>query len=548
LNFCSKIDKRPIYGTFKLFLPQKETYSSKNQKKANMVTKRQLLGALVFSSLLFFNHNVVYAQPKERFVIRTLIVEPFSGNLDKKDEAAIRTAMEEALNQTFFFTVLSPKNSARKLDGLITGSLNRSGDDLMISLLLQDAGSNQPVATESVKVDGRDTVSIQEGLKKLSWALVNRLPSKGEVVQIHRGRITIDSGGLQGVRKRGTLSIFRIKGVTRHPFTHEIIEYQKTPVASAVVTDLQTDSAQAKIVRSFLPIQKGDLVTYEISEKTAAAYRARRPENNKTTSPAISPLQAPVVEKGSGKNKEKSLSRNPGRPSSLEDPSIEGRRGWARVSFVYLESRYSFDSDTLRFKRKVDFFPGIQADLGYWIWRHLGVAAFYQVSWIRFNDQSGNAYANASPSWIVPQIIARPPTIGPISVKAALGYSIYSFSYIHGDRTFLVDSRVSGPLIQLEVSGKFYNRFLGRLTGSFEPFQSVSEDPVTSGTDGTATGYRLEASGGWLATKNLVLEIGYQFQRYKYDFSGAGSRNGGVTNAGASEQYSGPLVSLRLIF
>jgi hypothetical protein len=512
-----------------------------------MVTKRQLLGALVFSSLLFFNCNIIFAQPKERFVIRTLIVEPFGGNLDKKDEAAIRKALEDALNQTFFVTVLSPTNPAGKLDGMITGSLTRSGNDLTISLLLQEAGSNQSVAAESVKVNGRDTASILDGLKKLSWALVNRLPSKGEVVQIHRGRITINGGGLQGVKKRAMLSIFRIKGVTRHPFTHEIIEYQKTPVASAVVTDLRPDTAQAKITRSFLPIQKGDLVTYEISEKTAAAYRARRPQD-KTTSPGISPLQAPVVREGTGKNKEKASSRKQGRTSSLEVLSIVGKRGWARVSFVYLENRYSFDSDTLRFKRNIDFFPGIQADFGYWIWRHVGVAASYQVGWIRFNDQAGNAYANASPSWIVPRIIARPPSIGPINVKAALGYSIYSFSYIHGDRTFLVDSQVSGPFFELEFSGKIYKRFVGCLKGSFEPFQSVSEDPVTSGTDGTATGYRLEASGGWLFTENLVLEIGYLFQRYKYDFSGAGSRNGGVTNAGASEQYSGPLVSLRLIF
>ena len=107
---------------------------------------------------------------------------------------------------------------------------------------------------------------------------------------------------------------------------------------------------------------------------------------------------------------------------------------------------------------------------------------------------------------------------------------------------------MSGPIIELEISGKIYKKFSGRLTGSIEPFQSVSEDPVTSGSDGTATGYRLEASGGWEFTNNLVVEIGYQFHRYKYDFNGAGSRNGGVTNAGASEQYSGPLVSLRLIF
>jgi hypothetical protein len=196
----------------------------------------------------------------------------------------------------------------------------------------------------------------------------------------------------------------------------------------------------------------------------------------------------------------------------------------------------------------VDFFPAVQADLGYWIWSRLGVGAFYQAGWIRFDNQAGIATVYARPSWIVPQIVVRPPSIGPVQLKASLGYSVYSFPYIHGDRTFFVDSRMSGPLLRMDLWGRFPKKFLGRLVGTFEPFQTVSEHPVDSGSSGRGTGYSLEARGGWILTDKLELEIGYRFQRYRYVFSGAGSRSSGVSSAVASEQYSGPLVAFRFEF
>jgi hypothetical protein len=176
------------------------------------------------------------------------------------------------------------------------------------------------------------------------------------------------------------------------------------------------------------------------------------------------------------------------------------------------------------------------------------VGAFYQVGWIRFDNQAGIATVYARPSWIVPQIVVRPPSIGPVQLKASLGYSVYSFSYIHGDQTYFVDSRMSGPLLRMDLRSQFHRKLVGRLTGTFEPFQRVSEHPVDSGSSGRGTGYSLEARGGWMLTDTLELEIGYRFQRYRYVFSGAGSRSSGVSNAGASEQYSGPLVAFRFEF
>jgi hypothetical protein len=321
--------------------------------------------------------------------------------------------------------------------------------------------------------------------------------------------------------------------VVRHPFTQEIVEYQKVPVAEARVTSVGEETAEAKVVRFSLPVQKGDLVTFEVSREIANLYRIRRAHTFPRLPDGLPP-------KGSAPGKRgKQVALSPGHDSG---------RGWAQVGWVYLKNRYRFGSSGLNFTRDVDFFPAVQADVGYWIWSRLGVGAFYQVGWIRFDNQAGIATVYARPSWIVPQIVVRPPSIGPVQLKASLGYSVYSFSYIHGDQTYFVDSRMSGPLLRMDLRSQFHRKLVGRLTGTFEPFQRVSEHPVDSGSSGRGTGYSLEARGGWMLTDTLELEIGYRFQRYRYVFSGAGSRSSGVSNAGASEQYSGPLVAFRFEF
>src|SRR3990172_10239813 len=390
-----------------------------------------------------------------------------------------------------------------------------------------------PVATEVVRIEGSGDEEIEAGLMRLARALASRLPSKGEVTQVNEDQIGIDAGGLQGVSEEGVLSIFRIKGVVRHPFTQEIVEYQKVRVAEARVTSVGEETAGARVVRSSLPVQKGDLVTFEVSREIANLYQIRR-------SHTLPRLPDGLPPKGSAPGK---------RGKQVSPPSgHDSGRGWAQVGWVYLRNRYRFDSSGLNFRRDVDFFPAVQADLGYWIWSRLGVGAFYQVGWIRFDNQVGIATVYARPSWIVPQIVVRPPSIGPVQLTASLGYSVYSFSYIHGDQTFFVDSRMSGPRLRMDLWGRSRTGFLGRLVGTFEPFQRVSEHPVDSGSSGRGTGYSLEARGGWVLTDHLKLEIGYRFQRYRYVFSGAGSRSSGVSDAVASERYSGPLVAFRFEF
>jgi hypothetical protein len=487
-------------------------------------------GLLSAFFLLLVGWGEAHAQMGERFHIRTLSIEPLKGS--RKEAKGIEEKFREALNRTFRLKVV-PLGDRDKADGLITGSLRASGNALVVSVELRETTFHLPVATEVIRIEGSGDEEIEAGLMRLARALASRLPSKGEVTQVNEGQIGIDAGGLLGVPEEGVLSIFRIKGVVRHPFTQEIVEYQKVPVAEARVTSVGEETAGARVVRSSLPVQKGDLVTFEVSREIANLYRIRR-------SHTLPRLPDGLPPKGSAPGKR-------GERVALP-PGHDSGRGWAQVEWVYLKNRYHFGSSGLNFTRNVDFFPGVQADLGYWIWSRLGVEAFYQVGWIRFDNQAGIATVYARPSWIVPQIVVRPPSIGPVQLKASLGYSVYSFSYIHGDRTFFVDSRMSGPLLRMDLWGRSPTGFLGRLVGTFEPFQRVSEHPVDSGSSGRGTGYSLEARGGWVLTDHLKLEIGYRFQRYRYVFGGAGSRSSGVSDAVASEQYSGPLVAFRFEF
>ena len=487
-------------------------------------------GLLFAFFLVLVGWGEAHAQMGERFHIRTLSIEPLKGS--RKEAKGIEEKFREALNRTFRLKVLPP-GDRNKADGLITGSLRTSGTSLIVSVELREMTRRLPAATEVVRIEGRGDEEIEAGLMRLARALASRLPSKGEVTQINEGQIGIDAGGLQGVPEAGVLSIFRIKGVVRHPFTQEIVEYQKVPVAEARVTSVGEETAEARVIRSSVPVQKGDLVTFEVSQEIANLYRMRRSHTLPRLPGGLPPRGSVPGERG------KQVAPAPGYDSGS---------GWAQVGWVYLKNRYRFGSNGLNFTRSVDFFPAVQADLGYWIWSRLGVGAFYQVGWIRFDNQAGIPTVYARPSWIVPQIVVRPPSIGPVQLKAALGYSVYSFPYIHGDRTFFVDSRMSGPLLRMDLWGRSPTGFLGRLVGTFEPFQRVSEHPVESGSSGRGTGYSLEARGGWVLTDHLQLEIGYRFQRYRYVFSGAGTRNSGVSDAVASEQYSGPLAAFRIEF
>src|SRR3990172_2487191 len=314
-------------------------FRPENLQRNCFISRGLSFGLLSAFFLLLVGWGEAHAQMEERFHIRTLSIEPLKGS--RKEAKGIEEKFREALNRTFRLTVV-PLGDRDKADGLITGSLRTSKKALVVSVELREMKRRLPVATEVVRIEGSGDEEIEAGLMRLARALASRLPSKGEVTQVNEGQIGIDAGGLQGVSEEGVLSIFRIKGVVRHPFTQEIVEYQRVRVAEARVTSVGEETAGAGGGRSSLPVQKGDLVTFEVSREIANLYQIRR-------SHTLPRLPDGLPPKGSAPGK---------RGKQVSPPSgHDSGRGWAQVGWVYLKNRYRFDSSGLNFTRDVDFFP-----------------------------------------------------------------------------------------------------------------------------------------------------------------------------------------------
>jgi hypothetical protein len=307
-------------------------------------------GLLSAFFLLLVGWGEAHAQMGERFHIRTLSIEPLKGS--RKEAKGIEEKFREALNRTFRLKVV-PLGDRDKADGLITGSLRASGNALVVSVELRETTFHLPVATEVVRIEGSGDEEIEAGLMRLARALVSRLPSKGEVTQVNEGQIGSmpvvfrGSGG-------GVLSIFRIK-VVRHPFTQEIVEYQKVPVAEARVTSVGEETAEARVVRSSVPVQKGDLVTFEVSREIANLYRIRRSHTLPRLPGGLPPKGSVPGERG-----------KQGAPA----PGHDSGSGWPRSDGLP-EEPLSFRFERAEFYAR-GFLSRVQADLGYWIWSRLG--------------------------------------------------------------------------------------------------------------------------------------------------------------------------------
>jgi|GEM_PF-5812182 len=478
------------------------------------------------------------AQGEEAYMVRSALVAGFLIQGDRKVGKEIESKFREVLAKNSFLVVLE-SGSSLKPDAVISGSINLSEKSFFVSVVIKNSVSGLPLATESISIPRRSAESLEKGLSNLVSAITSRLPAKGKVTEIADHEVTVDTGGLDGLEEGAAIHLFRIKGATRHPFTHEIVSYEKIPVAEAVVTSITPKSARAKVTEEKSPVQRGDLVGFPFSRKTADRYRTE-------AAPPSGPLVDPSLQPGS-------TSTMPARQEHLASAlpaagvSSPGR-GWAELGVQFLQNRYHFSSVGLNFSRDTSGVPSLQADFGYWIWKRLGVELFFQAGWIQYHDPNGAQRVIGNPYWVVPRLVVRTPSIGSVQTKVALGYSVYSLSYAHGDRTFFVDSNVTGPEADVELWGRIGDRVTYRFFGSVEPFQRVSESPVTSGSSGTVIGYALEGRGGWALTPRFLLEAGYLFRADRYHFSGVGSRGNGVSGSVASDLYSGPLLELRYEF
>lgn len=300
-----------------------------------IMIKRQefcLVAVLLALSIGLFESREALAESGERYSIQTVLIEPFSQrrNIDAEEGKEIDRKFREILNLDSFLTVLSA-DSAQKAEAVMSGSLGRSQKGLSISVMIRDSISRLPVATESIVVSGRSEKDVHDGLVNLVLAIGSRLPAKGELTEVTNSQIGVGAGGVQGLEKGATLGIFRIKKVVRHPFTQEIVSYDKVAVASAIVTSVAEESSTAKIVQSVMAIQKGDLVTFEFSRETAKLFRAARAE---TTIPKS---ERPLQDKSAAEKPKAKESLSP-QPFFRSADGLE--KGWAEMGWVYLLNRY----------------------------------------------------------------------------------------------------------------------------------------------------------------------------------------------------------------
>lgn len=497
---------------------------------------------------LFTNQTLFASEIADELTFKRIALSELEDRTEEGYGRIVNNSLKSNIANSLRFEIAEPAKrkapSTRKdavkigerlnADAVIYGNVKMEEAILKISLEMVNVKNGSLFASEGKWIKGKLTEEIiEKNIKELTAKLISRVPYKALVADIKEGEIIINAGRFHGIDEGSKLSIFEIKGIKRHPFTNEIINFEKDEIGELTVVKIEGAVATAKIkeVKKGKKIEINNKVDFKPSLKAIA-------DSAKSKKEFLAKKEKEAAEE-TVKKEPKAEKRN------YNIVGIEATVGYAT-------NDYSFNSNELKFSRKANSFftAGFKGEV--WPVSFFGADVSYKTGWLKFNkigtallDTKANPYwfsANLKYRYIFNDKPTSPHLIGKV------GYYIYDFSVDKSDSQYFNNYSYKGINIGIGAKIPFWDSFGINISGDYLPSLSVNEAPVSSGSSGSASGYLLGIGMYYILTDDFMLDLNYSYNSYKADFTGTGTRGTGTTSASSTDTYNGLNLNIRYEF
>ncbi|MBI3812621.1 MAG: hypothetical protein HY283_10555 [Nitrospirae bacterium] len=516
--------------------------------------------------ILLSSSSVLQAQSDKGVVVFKRI--GFLGLEDRTHQGLAKNIgkeMRRELAATFRFEVIPQQNPSKELplsapdlsdmgkkfelDGIITGIVEIKGKDLKIVLTLFEGETGDPFAREFIVMkDWKSPEAVEKGVRTIMDKLIGRLPYQAVVTEVKdKGKtITINAGRLQGLGDGMKLQIFRIVKVNRHPFTREMIGVEKVNVGDLTV--VRADERFSIIKPSRLlkgqTVEKGQYVHFKPSPKVLSELTSRRDELLAQQERDWMAMEQASQREKQAKEREVKEKRSLEHKVSRGKLELSTGLGWAK---------FSLTSDQLALDRKISTFPLAGVSGEYWVVPSLGLDADYQIGFVKLDrlSNSGSINVHARPYWYAIHLQYRYilwPGRTDLELIGRIGYAWYTYPVSSTDSQFFTNTRYYGPSIGFEGRLLLTSNLATGIGVDYLPILKVNEHPVNNGDDASSHAIRFHAEGRYRLKSNLWISIRYLFRDYIINFSGTGTKGGGITNAKTTDDLNSVLLGLSTEF
>ena len=416
----------------------------------------------------------------------------------------------------------------------------QSGSDTLVVTSVKRAGASNIVSIGLVTVDTGKYYALERALIKkglppgpvvaeAARRLIARIPYRARVESAQGGKVVLDAGMVNGLGKGASVTVFRIRSVNRHPFTGEIIGFEREEIARLRITDSREMTSEGTVAKqiSGIPPAAGDLVGFEPDPQILAGMKKRAGELIAERIEDLKPAaRKPVAAKPRPKPAEAA------RPAGLNRFSLEAGAGVAWESA-------RFRSNGLNINRDVTPYAFMSVGGEGWFLPSFGLDGHYEIGKVKFSsgDPSfSDVYVTTTlaKAHLLYRRMVRAGTT-PVILKAGGGYAIYHYKPDKTDDSLFIDTKYSGPQMVLGSDMAWTNRFNNAIRVEFQPVLSVHESPVTSGSGSSGYSISAEVDGAYRFKESWIVGVQYRIRRTEVNFNGAGTRAGGIAGAGSHE-------------
>ena len=490
---------------------------------------------------ILFVSSVAYSSDLgEDLVFKTIAVLDLNDLTGKNYGEKIDGVVRSELDQMLRFDIvplekgqvqypLSTKNLAKTskklhLDAYFAGEISIRDHTVKISLEILDK-TGKVFALELLAMKERaNKEDLDKAVRELVVKLVHRIPYNAIVTGVENGIVTFDAGRIHGVQAGTKASLFEIVGMERHPFTNEAISFVKKDLGEVLITQVAALSATGKILNmkkgaKILVHQKVDFIpSQKVIQESSAEKKELLAKKQQT-------LESQSAER------QRRAEETPRRP-----------RGSLLIGSGFLVNDLKFSSNQLNFRSPTSPVPIITVMGEYWFFSPFGLDASYAGARTQFDQTSVSPQTDSTSSWIAGHLKYRyyfsQRSLSP-EIIGSVGYRVYNFLVNNSDLKYFNNIRYKGIDLAITARYPFTSRIKADLNLAYQPDLLVRENPVTSGTNSSAYTYSIGVTGYYNIYNGLLLALGYQYQEYRADFSGTGTRNppAGTTNAKIRDAY-----------